>query len=63
MSITTGRSSTAFSPDDTVTRGELATFLYRYKGSPAVDIDDESPGCVTFESLDGINTIGDRGAL
>jgi len=57
--ITTGRSSTAFSPDDTVTRGELATFLYRYKGSPAVDIDDESPGCVTFESLDGINTIGD----
>jgi poly(3-hydroxybutyrate) depolymerase len=56
--ITTGTSSTTFSPDDTVTRGELATFLYRYKGSPAIVIDDESPGCVTFESLDGINTIG-----
>jgi dienelactone hydrolase len=56
--ITTGTSSTTFSPEDTVTRGQLATFFYRYKDSPAVVIDDESPGCVTFESLDGINTIG-----
>lgn len=60
--ITTGTSSTTFSPDDTVTRGQLATFFYRYKGSPEVAIDSDSPGCsahATFESLDGINTIGD----
>ncbi len=60
--ITTGTSSTTFSPDDTVTRGQLATFFYRYKGSPEVVIDSESPGCsahATFEALDGINTIGD----
>ena len=57
--ITAGTSSTTFSPDDTVTRGQLATFLYRYKGSPAVTIDDQSPPCPTFDSLLGINTIGD----
>ena len=34
--ITTGTSPTTFSPDDTVTRGQLAAFFYRYKGSPLV---------------------------
>ncbi len=57
--ITAGTTATTYSPDDTVTRGELAAFLYRYKGSPAVDIDDQSAGCETFESLNGVNTIGD----
>ena len=56
--ITTGTSSTTFSPDHSVTRGELATFFYRYKGSPPVVIDEESPGCVTFDSLSGLSTIG-----
>jgi len=34
--ITSGTSAGAFSPDDTVTRGQTVTFLYRYAGSPAV---------------------------
>lgn len=41
--ITTGTSSTTFSPDDTVTRGQLATFFHRYKGEPAVTIDPAHP--------------------
>ena len=44
-SITTGTSPTTFSPNDTVTRGQLASFLYRYKGSPAVELDPNSPRC------------------
>ena len=56
--ITTGTSSTTFSPDDSVTRGELATFFHRYKGSPAVVVDPESAGCETFDSLAGLHTIG-----
>lgn len=44
--ITTGTTSTTFEPDRLVTRGELATFLYRAEGSPAggsesfTDVDD-----------------------
>ena len=58
--ITTGTSWTTFSPDEPVTRGELATFLYRYKGSPTVVVDETRPrGCETFDSLAGLNTIGD----
>jgi uncharacterized protein YkwD len=34
--ITTGTSPTTFSPNRAVTRGEIAAFLYRYKGSPPV---------------------------
>ncbi len=33
--ITTGTSATTFSPDDPVTRGQMATFLWRYDGEPA----------------------------
>jgi hypothetical protein len=33
--ITTGTSATTFSPDDPVTRGQMATFLWRYAGKPA----------------------------
>jgi predicted enzyme related to lactoylglutathione lyase len=32
--ITTGKTATTFAPDDPVTRGEMATFLWRYSGEP-----------------------------
>lgn len=34
--ITSGTGAGAFSPNDTVTRGQTVTFLYRFAGSPAV---------------------------
>ncbi|MEO0494023.1 MAG: S-layer homology domain-containing protein [Actinomycetota bacterium] len=34
--ITTGTTATTFSPDDPVTRAQLALFLHRYAGSPSV---------------------------
>ena len=37
--------STTFSPDDLTTRGQIAAFLHRYNGSPAVVIDPASPFC------------------
>lgn len=43
--ITTGTSRTTFSPNDAVTRGQLATFFYRYKGEPAVTVSGASPPC------------------
>lgn len=33
--ITTGTSTTTFSPEDTCTRGQIVTFLWRYEGKPA----------------------------
>ena len=36
--ITTGTSATTFSPNRPVTRSEIATFLYRAAGSPAVSV-------------------------
>ena len=50
--ITTGTSPTTFAPSEPVTRGQLATFLYRYKGSPEVTISPNSPPCETFTTLD-----------
>ncbi len=44
-SITTGTSPSTFSPEDNVTRGQLAAFFYRYKGSPPVIISADSPQC------------------
>ena len=35
--ITKGTTTTTFPPDATITRGQAATFLYRYAGSPAVE--------------------------
>ncbi len=35
--ITKGTSDTTFSPEDTCTRGQIVTFLYRFKNSPAVE--------------------------
>jgi hypothetical protein len=46
--ITTGTSPTTFSPEATATRGQMATILYRYKGSPPAAIDlshPTSPSC------------------
>ena len=36
--ITNGVSATEFAPNDTVTRGQVATFLYRYAGEPEVNV-------------------------
>ncbi len=44
-SITTGTSPTTFSPNKPITRAQIATFLYRYKGSPTIDLDPSSPAC------------------
>ena len=53
MAITVGTSPTTFSPEDTVTRGQLATFFHRYKGTPAVVIDDSSPRCDRVAAIVG----------
>ena len=36
--ITNGVSAMEFAPNDTVTRGQVATFLYRYAGEPEVNV-------------------------
>lgn len=40
--ITKGTSDTTFSPDDGCTRAQCVTFLYRYAGSPNVDLNNIS---------------------
>ena len=47
--ITTGTSPTMFSPDGTLTRAQLITFLYRYNNSPTVTINPDSPTCPPTE--------------
>ena len=51
--ITTGKDATHFAPEDPVTRGEFATFAYRWKESPAVVVDDYTPLCSTSDDFDG----------
>lgn len=46
QAITFGTTPSTFSPNDIVTRGQVAAFLYRYRGSPAVEVDSASPKCV-----------------
>lgn len=41
--ITGGTSATTFAPDLPVTRAQVATFLYRYEGEPAVEVDLTHP--------------------
>ena len=41
--ITTGTSPTTFSPNEVVTRGQLATFFWRYKGEPSVTVNSIHP--------------------
>ena len=54
--ITTGTSPTTFSPDDPASRGQLATFLHRYEGSPVVAIDPASPYCPPVGGPSGAET-------
>lgn len=39
--ITAGASGNVFHPNDTITRGQVVTFLYRHAGAPDVDLTDE----------------------
>lgn len=41
--ITSGTSPTTFSPDANLTRGQIATFFYRYKSEPPVTVDRTHP--------------------
>ncbi len=50
--ITTGTSPTTFSPDDPLTRAHLVTFLYRYKGQPAVSVDPRRETCEAISAID-----------
>ncbi len=43
--ITTGTTPTTFAPEDTLTRGQLITFLYRYQGEPDVTLNPATPHC------------------
>ena len=43
--ITTGTSPTTFAPEDTLTRAQLVTFLYRYQGEPEVTLNTSTPDC------------------
>ena len=63
-SITTGTSPTTFSPDNTITRGQLASFLYRYQGSPTVELDPASPRCAPPSDALTLRRVGEiRGAI
>ena len=41
--ITNGTSATTFSPNDTCTRAQIITFVYRFRGEPAYDTSAECP--------------------
>ena len=43
--ITTGTSTTTFSPDLPLTRAQAVTFLYRYQGEPEVTVESDAPAC------------------
>ena len=43
--ITTGTSPTTFAPEDTLTRAQLVTFLYRYQGEPEVTLSASGSHC------------------
>ncbi len=53
--ITKGTTDTTFSPTDTCTRGHIVTFLYRYKGSPAIEAEnpftDVKPGSFCYDAV------------
>ena len=44
-SITTGTSPTTFAPEDTLTRADLVTFLYRYQDEPDVTLNTTTSTC------------------
>ena len=53
--ITTGTTSTTFSPHAPCTRGQIATFLWRYSGKPkpsaASPFDDVAPGSYCYDAV------------
>ena len=51
QAITRGTSDTTFSPNDLVTRAELATFLYRYMGRPQVTVDPIDSACNEYIAI------------
>ena len=51
--VTTGTSPTTFSPESTLTRAQLVTFLYRYRMSPDVTVNPETPTCDPNDPQDG----------
>ena len=60
---TTGTSPTTFSPNDTVTRGQLATFLWRLDGSPSIEgatssFADVDPGAYFADSIAWLAAVG-----
>lgn len=62
--ITTGTSPTTFSPDDTITRGQLASFLYRYHRNPPVELDPAGPRCSPPSDALTLRRVGEiRGAI
>ncbi|MEM8709225.1 MAG: hypothetical protein AAGE98_22390 [Actinomycetota bacterium] len=60
MLVTNGTSATTFSPDRPVTRGEVATFVYRVAGEPSVSL-SSSGTCGGSGSGSG-DTAGDDGS-
>ena len=60
--ITTGTSPTTYSPGMSVTRGQLATFLYRLAGEPSVEsseqFDDVPPGQYFTDAVAWMVTFG-----
>lgn len=50
--ITTGVSAAQFAPRQTLTRAQLATFLYRYQGQPDVTVDPTTEQCCLRTSAD-----------
>ena len=56
--ITTGTSPTTFAPDETLTKAQLVTFLYRYQDEPHVTINTTTPTCDPAQTVVQY-TIGD----
>ena len=56
--ITTGTSPTTFAPEDTLTRADLVTFLYRYQDEPDVTLNTTTSTCDPAQTVVQY-TIGD----
>ena len=67
LEITTGKTATTYAPDATVTRRQMANFLYRFLdlvpvGPDGVDIEDVDPDDERFEDI-GVLPIADHRAV
>ena len=56
--ITTGTSPTTFAPNDTLTRAQLITFLYRYKNKPDVTLNTSTPLCAPIGAFKAVSAGG-----